>query len=454
MTEASDSAVTAGNVTRLREVQAAHDQRVRRAAIGALIGTMLENYDFVIYGTASALVFGQVFFPSISREAGLIASFGAYAIGFIARPVGGLFFSHYGERLGRKWVLVSTLLLMGGSTFAIGCLPTFETLGIWAPLLLVLCRFLQGFGAGAEQAGGATLLTETAPLGKRGRVASLVQVGAALGVIAGSLTWIGIHQLNTGPLAASWGWRGVFWSSIVVTFAALIIRRKLSESPVFDELRKEVDVEHRSPLRGIAQHGLKNVFKVILMTWGVSTQSYTYQVFMMSYLVGVVGVNANLIPPLQLVASVFAAAAAYAAGVLSDRFGRRSITLLLNGVLLVTPFLVFPGLNTGSTLLITAIIIFGYMFAAQGVPSVQMSFLPEMFGNRYRYAGVTLGREFASIIGGGIAPIVCASLLVWSGNSWLPVAVYMAFTMLVSFVATCTVPETLDRDLNDPADAG
>ncbi len=453
MTGTSDLAVTAGSVAPRREAAPVDKQKVRRAAIGALVGTMLENFDFVIYGTASALVFGKVFFPSISPQAALIASFGAYAVGFVARPCGGVFFSHYGERLGRKWTLVATLLLMGGSTFAIGCLPTYETLGIWAPLLLVLCRFFQGFGAGAEQAGGATLLTETAPVGKRGRLASLVQVGAALGVIAGSLAWIGIHQIYTGPLELSWEWRGVFWSSIIVTLAALIIRRTLSESPVFDELKKVEDVEHRAPLRGIAQHGLTNVFKVILMTWGVSTQSYTYQVFMMSYLVTIVGVEAHLIPPLQLGASVFAAIAAYLAGYLSDRFGRRSITLLLNGALIVTPFLVFPGLNTKSPLLITALIIFGYMFVVQGVPSIQMSFLPEMFGNRYRYAGVTLGREFASIIGGGVAPVVCASLLAWSGNSWLPVALYMAFTMLVSFVATWTVPETVDRDLNDPADA-
>jgi MFS family permease len=453
MTGTPDLALTASTVAHRREARPIDQRKIRRAGIAALIGTMLENYDFVIYGTASALVFSKVFFPSISPQAALIASFGAYAVGFVARPIGGLFFSHFGERLGRKWTLVATLLLMGGSTFAIGCLPTYETLGIWAPLLLVILRFFQGFGAGAEQAGGATLLTETAPLGKRGRLASLVQVGAALGVIAGSLTWIGIHQFSTGPLESSWEWRWVFWSSIVVTLTALIIRRTLSESPVFDELRKEVDVEHRAPLRGIAQHGLTNVFKVILMTWGVSTQSYTYQVFMMSYLVTVVGVQASLIPPLQLVASVFAMVAAYLAGLLSDWYGRRSMTLLLNGALIVTPFIVFPGLNTGSPLLIVGLIIFGYMFVVQGVPSIQMSFLPEMFGNRYRYAGVTLGREFASIIGGGVAPLVCASLLAWSGNGWLPVALYMAFTMLVSFVATWTVPETLDRDLNDPADA-
>jgi MFS family permease len=341
---------------------------------------------------------------------------------------------------------------MGGSTFAIGCLPTYATFGIGAPILLVTCRFLQGFGAGAEQSGGATLLTETVPLGKRGVLSSLVMVGAALGTVAGALAWTGVHQLPDGALE-SWGWRAIFWSSIVVTFAAYVIRRKLAESPVFVELRKKVDVEHRAPLHEVARHGLKNVIKVILMNLGASTQSYTYQVFMISYLITVVGLDAHSIPPLQLAASICAAVAALAAGYFSDRLGRRSITLFITGVLVVTPFLVFPGLNTGSPLLIAILLIFGYMLAAQGVTGVHMSFFPEMFGNRYRYAGVTLGREFSSIIGGGVAPVVCAALLAWSGNSWVPVALYMSLTMLVSFVTTYTVPETLDRDLNSPEDA-
>ncbi len=451
MTEAANLTIGAGTVWR-NEAKPGDGRNVTRAALAALIGTMLENYDFVVYGTASALVFSKVFFPSISPQAGMIASFGAYAIGFLARPLGGLFFSHYGETLGRKWVLVSTLLLMGGSTFAIGCLPTYATLGIWAPILLVACRFLQGFGAGAEQSGGATLLTETAPPGKRGRLASLVMVGAALGTVAGALAWTAVQQLPDAALMA-WGWRAIFWSSVIVTIAAFVIRRKLAESPVFIELKKQADVEHRAPLREVARHGSKKVLKVILMNWGVSTQSYTYQVFMISYLIGVVGFSPRAIPPLQLAASICAAIAALAAGYLSDRVGRRPMTLFITGLLVVTPFLVFPGLNTGSPLLIAGLLIFGYMFAAQGVTGVHMSFFPEMFGSRYRYAGVTLGREFSSIIGGGIAPLVCAALLAWSGNSWIPVALYMSLTMLVSFMTTWTVPETLDRDLNSPDDA-
>jgi MFS family permease len=425
---------------------------VRRAALAGLIGTMLENYDFVIYGTASALIFSKLFFPTISPAAGMIASFGAYAIGFLARPLGGLFFSHYGEKYGRKWVLVTTLFLMGGATFAIGCLPTYDAVGLWAPLLLVLCRFMQGFGAGAEQSGGATLLTETAPLGQRGRLSSLIMVGAAMGTALGAIAWIAAQQLPNETLM-TWGWRAIFWSSIIVTIAAFVIRMKLAESPVFIELKKKVNVEAQAPLKVVARHGTKIVLKIIFMNWGVSTQSYTYQVFLVSYLVTVVGVDTHFVPPVQLAAAIAASFAAYLTGMLSDRFGRRTMTLALTGLLVVTPFITFPGLNTGSPTLITIIIVFGYMVAAQGVTGVHMSFFPEIFGNRYRYAGVTLGREFSAIIGGGIAPLLCASLLAWFANSWVPVAIYMALTMLVSFLVTFSLPETVNRDLNVPTDA-
>ncbi|MDT7656970.1 MAG: hypothetical protein QOF38_1685, partial [Pseudonocardiales bacterium] len=211
---------------------------VRRAAWAGLVGTALEQYDFVIYGTASALIFSKLFFPNISAAAGILASFSAYAVGFAARPLGGLFFSKFGDRLGRKWVLVATLLLMGGSTLAIGLLPTYSQVGLLAPVLLVACRFVQGFGSGAEQAGGATLLTETARPGRRGKLASLVMTGAALGTALGAVAWI-LVQLLPEPALLSWGWRLVFLSSLVVTIVALVIRRRLNESPVFQDLKQQ-----------------------------------------------------------------------------------------------------------------------------------------------------------------------------------------------------------------------
>lgn len=429
-----------------------NSRNIRRAALAGLIGTMLENFDFVIYGTASALVFGPLFFPTVSPIAALIAAFSAYAVGFLARPLGGMFFSHFGEKFGRKWVLVSTLFLMGGATFAIGCLPDYGSIGITAPILLVLCRFLQGFGAGAEMAGSATLLTEVAPTGRRGILASFVMVGAAFGSAFGFLAWVLVQQLPRDMLL-SWGWRSVFWSSVLVTITAAIIRAKMAESHVFEGLKTQIDVKHRAPLRVAAQHGWRNILRVIIMNWGVSTQSYVYQVFVLAYLTTVIHMEKGFVTNMQLIASVCAAFAALLAGWLADRFGRRPMTLALCGILTITPFLALSGLSTGSMVIAAIVIIFGYMAAAQGITGVHMSYFPELFGGRYRYAGVTIGREFSAVIGGGVAPLLATALLAWFANSWIPVAMYMALTMLVSFIASWTAPETANRDLNTLTDA-
>ncbi|SDO34253.1 Predicted arabinose efflux permease, MFS family [Nakamurella panacisegetis] len=443
---------TAPRVGKPGEVAHVDPKNVRRAAWAGMVGTALEQYDFIIYGTASALIFSKLFFPNISPVAGLIASFSAYAIGFLARPLGGLFFAHFGERYGRKWVLVSTLFLMGAATFLIGCLPTFKSVGVLAPILLVVLRFLQGFGAGAEQAGGATLLTETAPLGRRGRLSSFVMVGAALGTVLGATAWV-LAQKLPDDILMSWGWRMIFWASIFVTAGAWIIRVRMAESPIFEELKKAIDVEHAAPLKDVAKHGKKNVLKVIFMNWGISTQSYTYQVFMASYLVTFVHVNKSFVPNVLLYGAQFGAVAAYVMGVLADKIGRRRMFLILAGAAILIPFPAFIALNTGSHFWIIVVMALGFITAAQGITAVTMSFFPEMFGARYRYAGVTLGREFSSIIGGGVAPLVATGLMAWFFNSWIPVAAYMVLTMVVSFLIARTVPETADRDLQVLTDA-
>ncbi|MGW3417260.1 MFS transporter [Streptomyces phaeochromogenes] len=424
---------------------------VRRAAWAGLVGTALEQYDFVIYGTASALVFGDLFFPNATPAVALLASFAAYAVGFAARPLGGLFFSRYGDRLGRKWVLVTTLFLMGVSTFAIGLLPTYSQVGLLAPALLVLCRFFQGFGAGAEQSGGATLLTETAVVGRRGRLASLVMTGAALGTVLGALAWILAQTLSEEALMA-WGWRVVFASSLVVTVVAVLIRRRLSESPVFQELKKQHE-KPKSPVAEVFRHGRKPMLLVLFMNVGISAQSYTYQVFMASYLVSTVGVDSSFVPKVLMIGATCGGVAAIGFGILSDRVGRRPVYMAILAALVLLPGPTFIALNTGSPYAITVAIVIGFVLAGQGAVGVQMSYFPELFGSRYRYAGVTLGREFSSVLGGGVAPLICASLLTAFSGSWVPVAAYMTLMMIISLVAARMAPETRDRDLTLLTDA-
>ncbi|MBI0298870.1 MHS family MFS transporter, partial [Streptomyces sp. PRKS01-29] len=429
----------------------ADPRAVRRAALAGLIGTALEQYDFVIYGTASALIFSDLFFPNASPSVGILASFSTYAVGFAARPLGGLFFSRYGDRLGRKWVLVATLLLMGGSTLAIGLLPTYNEVGLLAPILLLICRMGQGFGAGAEQSGGATLLTETAAPGRRGRLSSLVMTGAALGTALGAVAWILAQRLSDDALM-SWGWRLIFGSSLLVTVIALVLRRKLNESPVFTELKEQRE-RPASPVKEVFRHGRKPMLLALFMNFGVSTQSYTYQVFMASYLVSSVGVDKDFVPQVLLIGALCGGLAAICFGTLSDRLGRRPVYSTIVAALVLLPAPTFIALNTGSHVAITVAIVIGFILACHGSVGVQMSYFPELFGKRYRYAGVTLGREFSSVIGGGVAPLICSALLTAFSGSWIPVAGYMMVVTAVSLVATRMSPETLDRDLNTAADS-
>lgn len=424
---------------------------LRKAAWAGLIGTTLENYDFVIYGTASALIFGKLFFPNVSPVVGVIASFSTYAVGFGARPVGGMFFSRYGDRLGRKFVLIATLLLMGTATLSIGFLPTYNRVGILAPILLLACRILQGLGAGAEQAGGMVLLAETASRNKRGRYSSLVMVGAAAGAGLGAIAWIFAQRLSDEALL-SWGWRVIFWSSILVTILAMILRRTLNESPVFQELKQQ-HARPKTPITAVLRHGRKPLLRVFFINVGGNAHSYTYQVFIATYLVTVLKVDEHLIPPMLLVGALFAMVSAFTHGWLTDSFGRRIVNRFVLVTLTLLPVPAFLMLNTKSTPLIFLTITLGYIVAVQGTVGSQTAWFPEMFGNRYRYAGVAIGREFSSVFGGGVAPLICASLLGFFSKSWIPIAIYMMLIAGVSLAVAWSAPETRGRDMTKPEDA-
>lgn len=424
------------------------DQKnLRRAAWAGGIGTALENFDFTIFGTASAIIFSKIFFSSLSPASGMLASFGVLFIGFFARPVGGLFFSKYGDRLGRKFVMVATLFLMGTATFAIGLLPTYAVAGIWSPILLLMVRFLQGFGAGAEQASGIVLLTETAPKGKRGRYSSLVFVGAAAGAAMGAIVWILVQMMPKEALM-SYGWRLVFFSSIFVTFAAWVIRRRVSESPVFQELKVEGVVKSEvSPVGDVWKHGKKHLARIFFMNIGANAHSYIFQVFIGGYLITWLHVDAKLIPKFLLIGALCACISAVVFGILSDKYGRKRMYLIVTGFLALFAFPAFMLLNTGNLVLICLVIVVGFMIASQGTVGVQAAYFPELFGSRYRYAGVALGREFSSVFGGGLAPFICAALITWAAGSWWPVAIYMVVIMGITFCVTLLAPETVDRDL-------
>lgn len=275
--------------------------------------------------------------------------------------------------------------------------------------------------------------------------------GAALGTALGAIAWI-LAQLLPDDQLMSWGWRMVFLSSILVTVAAFIIRRKLNESPVFQEL-KAAQERPKAPVKEVFTNGKRPLFIVMFMTVGISAQSYTYQVFMASYMKNDIGVDPTFIPKVLLIGAICGGIAAWGFGWLSDKVGRKPVYIGIVSLLVVLPVPTFMALSTGSHVLITLVMIIGFILACQGAVGVTMSYFPEIFGARYRYAGVTLGREFASVFGGGIAPLLCAALITAFSGSWVPVAVYMMIMAVSVLVAASFAPETRDRDLTDPANA-
>ena len=428
-----------------------------RVALASAVGSALEWYDFFIYGTAAALVFNELFFPKFDPTVGTLAAFAAFGVGFLARPFGGLFFGHFGDRLGRKPMLVVTLLLVGVGTFLIGVLPTYQTIGIWAPAGLVLLRLVQGFGAGAEYGGAVIFAVEYAPPGKRGIFGSW----APMGVVVGNLMAVGVFALvNLLPRDQflAWGWRLPFLISIALIAFGLYIRARIAETPVFREVARQ-----RKPIRlpvveAIRRHP-RSFFVVIGARMAENGLGYLFPVFGLSYIVGTLH-----LPREVGLLGVLLGNAAELAGVayfswLSDRVGRRPV--YLTGALFSAAF-AFPFfwlVNTGSAPLIVLafICVMGIGGAAMFGP--QAAYFAELFGPRLRYSGFAFARELGSILAGGPAPFLSGLLVLWMGGAPWGVAVYIIVLALITAGSIWIGPETFTSDLQAeeepaPANAG
>ncbi len=433
-----------------------------RAAWAASLGSALEYYDFALYNLASALIFGPLFFASADPTTGMIASFGTYFLGFAVRPVGGVILGIYGDRLGRKFVLTATILLMGVASTAIGLLPTYATAGIWAPVLLILCRLLQGLGAGAEQAGAAVLMAEYAPAKRRGWFAALPFMGIQLGTVLAAMVYFLVLRRIDNP-ADTWLWRVPFLLSIVIIGVALWIRVKLKESPTFSKLKAREQVT-RNPLAVLLAGSRRTVLTVVGLRMAENGSSSIHQSLAISFMVGVAGLSSQVGTVALLVAGLTGAVVVPLTGLLSDRVGRVPV---YRGFALFQLFAAFPtwwvlsqGDATRSVIAISVILVAVWgMFATQG------ALLPELFGSTHRYIGVAVGREISAVIAGGIAPLVGAFIIartqsIYGGTkdaallAWIPLAAYVALLSLVSVLTTLRMPEPRGRDLDDPNDAG
>ncbi|MEE1865879.1 MFS transporter [Pseudomonas auratipiscis] len=428
------------------------ESTVRKYVISASSGTALEYFDFAIYGLAAALIFNPLFFPNVSPLIGFLASFATFAVGFLARFIGGVVLGYYGDKLGRKFVLVVTIGLMGVSTVLIGCLPTYDQIGLLAPVLLVVLRICQGFGAGAEIAGATTLLVEIAPIGKRGYISSFVSLGTNVGTIIALGVWMLVSMLPEESLL-SWGWRIPFLASIGVVIYTLWLRRNLEDSPAFSSNAARQEAFHfPSYMRDLLKNGRRSLISSVGLRIGESGPSSFYQVFLVGYVVTTLQLDRTVATSALLITSIICFAIIPLVGKLSDHFGRRKMYLFFTAwsVLWCVPALLL--VNTGKYPLVLLAFLGGYGVGVVGTYVVQLAYLPELFGSKYRNGGLATSKELGGLLSGGLVPVVSASLMAFFGSVWI-VAGYIMFLALVAFITALRSPETMNRDLVDAADA-
>jgi len=431
-------------------------KQLRRAIFTGAVGSALEYYDFAIYGLASALVFGHIFFPSLGTTGALLASFATYGAGFLARPFGGLFFGSLGDRKGRKLVLLLTIGLMGLATTLIGLLPT----GSVGAVLLVFLRLLQGFGAGAEQTGAATLMAELAPPKRRGFYAALPFIGVFTGLAMATITFRIMQAMLTQEEILAWGWRLPFLASIVLIVMAIWIRLKLKESPVFKDLAESKNVI-QSPMRAVLKGARRPLLATSLMRLAETGCSTLYTTVAIAFLTGyamkqgaagnanfaTIGTNAVLI------ASIASVITTPLFGALSDRVGR--LVVYRCGAIF-TALWALPAwwmIDTGNPTLVSIAIIGGFALGANSMLGAQCAHFTELFGNRYRYSGVALSREVGAMLSGGIAPILGIFLVGMAGGAYWVLAVYTIVLAVLTLIGTLLSIETRGRSLTDLTDA-
>ena len=442
------------NAARRPEEEDVKSSGLKKVVTASMAGTVVEWYEFFLYASAATLVFGKIFFPNSGTELdGIIAAFLTYAVGFVARPIGGIVFGHFGDKFGRKQLLQLSIILVGVSTFLMGCLPTFAQIGYWAPALLVFLRFAQGFAVGGEWGGAVLLVAEHSPSKSRGFWASWPQSAVPLGNLLATGVLFTLSATLSSADFLSWGWRVAFWLSVVIVAVGYYIRTKVTDAPIFVEAQAEAEQDKRTRygVLEVLKRYPRGVFTAMGLRFGENIMYYLVVTFSITYMSAHLGMITSTILTLILFAHVVQFAVIPLIGRMSDRLGRKPVYAVGAVLAAVWGFVAFPLFDTKNDWLIVGILIVGLIIHALMYAS-QPAIMAEMFPTRMRYSGVSLGYQVTSIIAGSLAPII-ATMLLSTYESWVPVAIYLAISAAVTLVAVIALRETVGISLRSIDDA-
>jgi MFS family permease len=418
-----------------------------RVAMASMAGTVIEFYDFFIYGTAAALVFNKVYFPELGAAQGTALAVATFGVAFVARPFGSILFGHFGDRIGRKRTLVSTLLLMGLATLAVGLLPGAGTLDIWAPIILVVLRVAQGLAVGGEWAGATLLTAENAPAGRRGGYAAFPQLGPSIAFALASATFLITALTMSEEAFLSWGWRVPFLASVLLVGVGLFVRLRLEETTTF----RQSSGRARLPVAEALRRQPREIVLGAFIVTSVFAFFYVGVTYLTTYGTAELGLPRTTVLAMGIVGGVVFAATTIIGAVASDRYGRRRLVVLGNVLAIVVGLIAFPVLDIGTPWAfgLGLSLVLGVVGVAYGPVGAQ---LPELFATRYRYTGAGMAYNLAGVLGGAVTPLLATQLVPTFGG--FAVGLYLAFVALVSTIASLLVRDTRSADLaEDPVGA-
>ena len=422
-----------------------HSTNLRKAVIASTIGTTIEWYDFFIYGTAAGLVFGKLYFPNEDPLTATLAAFATYFVGFVGRPIGAAIFGHYGDRIGRKATLIATLLIMGIATFLIAFVPTYESIGIWGAILLTVLRMIQGIGVGGEWGGSVLLAMEwSRHHGERGLMASWPQFGVPAGLFLSNLAVL-VFSAWYGDQFVTWAWRIPFALSIILVGIGLWIRLGILETPVFQQLLDKQKIE-RAPIVEVIKRQPKEIILSALLRMAEQAPFYVFTAFVFAYAVGTLKLPRDLILAAVMTAACLSFVTIPLSGHISDRIGRRKMYLIGAAVVGLFGFLYFGMVDTAIPSAVFIAIVLS-LIPHDMMYGPQAALIAEAFTPRLRYSGASLGYQLASVFAGGPAPLIATALFAAYGSGYA-IAVYIAFTAVVSLVSAAFMPDYTGRDIS------